>query len=162
MEAIVDVSAVDQEHIAQWLMDTTGSQESAVQAATLRLEAAQSVPKFALFLLMLSAGLFFSQLLLSMKCCVARRMLDASGGNCTDIGAQSGNHRVIHTDGHSCNGLSRNLSLTAMAPVSLVLMAILYSVSHRSQTTNVKKALCTRQLQFSDTEIISDISMFIM
>lgn len=71
MEAIVDVSAVDQEHIAQWLMDTTGCQESAVQAATLHLEAAQSVPKFALFLLMLSAGLFFSQLFLSMKCCVA-------------------------------------------------------------------------------------------
>lgn len=58
----MDVSAVDQEHIAQWLMDTTGSQESAVQAATSHLEAAQSVPKFGLFLLMLSAGLFFSQL----------------------------------------------------------------------------------------------------
>lgn len=60
MEAIVDVSAVNQELIAQWLMDTTGSQESAVQAATLHLQAAQSVPKFALFLLMLSAGLSFS------------------------------------------------------------------------------------------------------
>lgn len=53
-------SVVDQERIAQWLMDTTGSQESAVQAAAVHLEAAQSVPKFGQFLLMLSAGKFFS------------------------------------------------------------------------------------------------------
>ncbi|KAG0600495.1 hypothetical protein M758_11G038800 [Ceratodon purpureus] len=56
MEAVVDDAALDQEHIAKWLMDTTGPQESAVQAATVRLEAAQTVPKFGLFLLMLSAG----------------------------------------------------------------------------------------------------------
>lgn len=60
MEAIVGDSVVAHEHIAQWLMDTTGSQESAVQAATVHLEAAQSVPKFGLFLLMLSAGKLFS------------------------------------------------------------------------------------------------------
>jgi hypothetical protein len=35
-KALADDSAVDQEHIARWLMDTTGSQESAVQAATVR------------------------------------------------------------------------------------------------------------------------------
>ena len=56
MEALAGDSAVDQEHLAKWLMDTTGSQESAVQAATVHLEAAQSVPKFGLFLLLLSAG----------------------------------------------------------------------------------------------------------
>lgn len=56
MDALAGDSAVDQEHIAKWLMDTTGSQESAVQAATVHLEAAQSVPKFGLFLLLLSAG----------------------------------------------------------------------------------------------------------
>lgn len=57
MEATVNFPLVGQEQIAQWLMDTTGSQESAVQAATSHLEAAQNLPKFALFLLMLSAGI---------------------------------------------------------------------------------------------------------
>lgn len=57
MEALVQIPAVGQEQIAEWLNDTAGSQqESKVRAATLHLEAAQTVPKFALFLLMLSAG----------------------------------------------------------------------------------------------------------
>ncbi|KAG0576589.1 hypothetical protein KC19_5G092100 [Ceratodon purpureus] len=56
MEAVVDDAPLDQEHIAKWLKDTTGPQQSAVQAATVRLEAVQTVQKFGLFLLMLSAG----------------------------------------------------------------------------------------------------------
>lgn len=76
MEALVQIPAVGQEQIAEWLNDTAGSQqESTVRAATLHLEAAQTVPKFALFLLMLSAGkLLLTHHFYTIKtfCCVIR------------------------------------------------------------------------------------------
>ena len=56
MEAMVEMAAVGQDQVAQWLSETAGPQEATVQAATQHLEAAQTVPKFALFLLMLSKG----------------------------------------------------------------------------------------------------------
>ncbi|KAL3700792.1 hypothetical protein R1sor_018814 [Riccia sorocarpa] len=58
MEAMVDLATVGvgSDQIARWLSETAGPHEAAVRAATAHLEAARTVPKFALCLLVLSAG----------------------------------------------------------------------------------------------------------
>lgn len=62
MEAMVELPTVGKDQIAHWLTETAGCQEAAVRTATAHLEAAQTVPKFALCLLMLSAGKQFRSL----------------------------------------------------------------------------------------------------
>ncbi|BBN00117.1 hypothetical protein MPTK1_1g26560 [Marchantia polymorpha subsp. ruderalis] len=58
MEAMVNLATVGvgKDQIARWLSETAGPHEAAVRAATAHLEAARTVPKFALCLLVLSAG----------------------------------------------------------------------------------------------------------
>lgn len=60
MEAMVNLATVGvgKDQIARWLSETAGPHEAAVRAATAHLEAARTVPKFALCLLVLSAGRF--------------------------------------------------------------------------------------------------------
>ncbi|KAL2650845.1 hypothetical protein R1flu_018973 [Riccia fluitans] len=58
MEAMVDLATVGvgKDQIARWLSETAGPHEAAVRVATAHLDAARTVPKFALCLLVLSAG----------------------------------------------------------------------------------------------------------
>nr|PNR26439.1 hypothetical protein PHYPA_031014 [Physcomitrium patens] len=56
MEAMVELPSVVQVQIAHWLSETASTQEASVRNATTHLQAAQNSPKFALYLLMLSAG----------------------------------------------------------------------------------------------------------
>lgn len=60
MEAMVELPSVVQVQIAHWLSETASTQEASVRNATTHLQAAQNSPKFALYLLMLSAGKTFS------------------------------------------------------------------------------------------------------
>jgi hypothetical protein len=56
MEAMVDMTCVGQEQIAQWLHAVASSRDAVVQTATQHLEAAHNIPQFPLLLLTLSAG----------------------------------------------------------------------------------------------------------